>query len=524
MKKFKILISPLVAFLLCTAGVVAMPSATSASTGTTVLINGDTLSSSRTINEANSASALGYTVTVVTGEQWDAMTAAQFAAYTVLVIGDPTCTTTMASSVTSNESVWAPVVMGRSIHTQSGNRILIGTDPVYHAFYGVGPAQGKQNLINDGLKYAASTRAGTTGLYLDTSCSMPSTSILDQLTTNNAGSWTVSTPDCLSNVSLISSNASFGALSSSDLGGWHCSVHSTYPTFPSDWYPLAVATDAITTPVCGIDVTTSLRACGEPYILVAGSDIVVTAPDISVSPLTGSTPVGNSYRITATVTTAGVPTPGYLVSFSVTGANNGVTGTCFPANCVSDSSGHVTFTYTNYSNVGNDTISAIITAPGGIREQATSSETWTAVQDSGPTLPDKPLNLSVSVPRTGGILTLSWSPVPDNGSGVTTGYICNGGASSSISVKTTSCTFTGNTLVIANNTASLSVVTVNASGISEPATLNVQWTAAAAATAPTFTTTTMPPVMSSITCVGGKITKKVTGVSPVCPKGYHKQG
>src|SRR5215472_2007483 len=33
----------------------------------------------------------GFATTVVTGKQWDAMTASQFAQYQVLIIGDPSC-------------------------------------------------------------------------------------------------------------------------------------------------------------------------------------------------------------------------------------------------------------------------------------------------------------------------------------------------------------------------------------------------------------------------------------------------
>ena len=39
----------------------------------------------------------------------------------------------------------------------------------------------------------------------------------------------------------------------------------------------------------------------------------------------------------------------------------------------------------------------------------------------------------------------------------------------------------------------------------------------------TTTTTTVPPTKLTITCVKGKVTKKVTAVSPVCPAGYKKK-
>ena len=134
-----------------------------------------------------------------------------------------------------------------------------------------------------------------------------------------------------------------------------------------------------------------------------------------------------------------------------------------------------------------------------------------------PTTPDAPTNLSVSTPRSGGIITLSWSPVADNGSGPITSYVCSSGAAVTISVTGTSCTFTNQSLIITNNTASLSVVAVNQSGTSDPATLPVQW-----ASPPTTTTTTTTPVRTTktITCHKGSQSKKVTGATPVCPSGW----
>ena len=133
--------------------------------------------------------------------------------------------------------------------------------------------------------------------------------------------------------------------------------------------------------------------------------------------------------------------------------------------------------------------------------------------------PDAPTNLSVSTPRSGGIITLSWSPVAENGSGPITSYVCSSGAAVTISVTGTSCTFTNKSLIITNNSASLSVVAVNQSGTSDPATLPVQW-----ASPPTTTTTTTTPVITTktITCHKGIHLKKVTGVTPVCPSGWKK--
>src|SRR5439155_15025953 len=107
-----------------------------------------------------------FSVTVVSGATWDAMTQAQFAAYQVLIIGDPTCSG-LAFSATSNAATWAPVVMGTAGgNTLPGNRILIGTDPVFHLTFG---HTGAVKLIKDGIAFAGA-KPGRTGVYFDMTC------------------------------------------------------------------------------------------------------------------------------------------------------------------------------------------------------------------------------------------------------------------------------------------------------------------------------------------------------------------
>jgi len=96
------------------------------------LINSDTVTGGASSAEANLATSLGFSVDVVDGPTWDAMTQPQFASYQVLIAGDPTCST-IASSFITNEATWAPVVMGTAVNTKEGNRVLVGTDPVLHS-------------------------------------------------------------------------------------------------------------------------------------------------------------------------------------------------------------------------------------------------------------------------------------------------------------------------------------------------------------------------------------------------------
>jgi hypothetical protein len=351
------------------------------------LINGDTVTGSPSV-EQTLATAAGFTVTVVSGPVWDAMTAADFAAYRVLIAGDPTCHQ-LAISFTSNSSTWAPVVMGTSVNTAPGNRILIGTDPVYHR--GLHP--GADKLIQDGIAFAG-TLSGRTGLYFDATCyddiaarGVRTIATLAKLSAG-AGAWTENpVPPCGGSVSLIASNAAFSDLTSADLQGWSCSDHETFPTFPDDWNALAVATDTPTKPTCGSDPGGPIgnTVCGEAYILISGTGTVVIAPNITLTPADATNPVGGTHTVTACLFT-GVscglsPIVGQLVVFTITGVNAGVSGICAPVTCVTGLDGNVTFTYTDTKGAGDDTIIASFTA--GIppsTQQASAAKHWKTIE------------------------------------------------------------------------------------------------------------------------------------------------
>lgn len=369
------------------------------------LINGDSVTTDDGITDAKgnpisleqfAAQQLGYTVTVVDGSTWDAMTAAQFADFQLLIVGDPFCGTTPAS-VLSDASTWAPVVMGTSgLNSTVGNRTLVGTDPEDHYAAGGGGAQptnpsdpttaGAEHLVQDGLNFAGAV-SGATGIYFDTSCNDPGGDVaaLNALSVTGTGFTEDTSPPCGGSVQLIAANPAFSTgptiLTDGNIQGWSCSDHITFPTFPTDWQPLAVATDTASHATCGTDPDTMMTACGESYVLLAGTGVVVTAPDLALTPATHTDPVGGSHTVTATVNHSGTPVAGATVSFVITGQNGGVSGTCSPLSCATDGSGVVTFTYSDTNGAGTDTIDASVTVSGSL-EHANATENWTSATAS----------------------------------------------------------------------------------------------------------------------------------------------
>lgn len=365
-------------------GIALLASPASAETGKKALVLETSVSGGASSREAMRAVALGFTVDVVSEEAWAAKKASDFADYQLIIIGDPSCGD-LPAVVSQNATALADAVMARAGgNGKAGNRVLVGTDPVFH------DDQGGSKLVDAGVDFAG-VQEGATGLYLSFTCGdddYDGNGVGDgqdkllPLLTVSTSNWTQSGGVCGDSVSLISNAAQFSALESSDLQSWGCSVHETFPTFPTDWTALAIATDSSTQPTCGTDVTTGERACGQAYILIAGSGIVAAAPNLSLTPSTATNPVGTAHTVTATVKDSeGAPASGVHVSFVVTGANAEAAGVCAPTTCDSGADGRVSFTYTG-ANLGDDTINASITLAGST-QTATAAKTWEAGEGGG---------------------------------------------------------------------------------------------------------------------------------------------
>ena len=102
-----------------------------------------------------------------------------------------------------------------------------------------------------------------------------------------------------------------------------------------------------------------------------------------------------------------------------------------------------------------------------------------------------------------------------NVSGATSCPIANLGPDAAFSFTVTAINSKGSAVSTVSNTVSYSSPAVVTTTSTSPPTTTT--------TSPPTTTTTVPPVKRTITCVKGKISKKVTAVSPVCPAGYKKK-
>ncbi|HTA31817.1 MAG TPA: hypothetical protein VK721_00165 [Solirubrobacteraceae bacterium] len=384
----------------------------------------------------------GYAVTIRSGAEWEEMSAAEFASYQVLIVGDPSCRNTALSAVESAHT-WTPVVMGDGPNPLVGNRVVVGTDPEYH--YSAGHL-GAEHLVQDGIAFAGGV-AGATGVYFDTSCTdiqetaqeeaerlagddlrpaevtqpilegpdgRDKNDVLEHLTeAPSKEAWTEDTsPPCGGEVGQVAANPVFdmGAskLLDSDIEGWGCSVHIAFPTFPSDFFPLAVDTETPLKPTCGTDPEAGEEVCGEAYVLLAGEGIVAEAPNLTLTPKSESNPAGGTHTVTAYVHQGETPVAERVVTFTVTGQNHGVGGTCTTSagaadpECKTDANGDVRFTYNDSNGAGNDTIDASVTLETTVEEEtpevrpaartrvSTTTERATAAQQWTPVITPAP--------------------------------------------------------------------------------------------------------------------------------------
>lgn len=89
---------------------------------------------------------------------------------------------------------------------------------------------------------------------------------------------------------------------------------------------------------------------------------------MSATPEDQTAAIGTAATVSINLSNAdGSADPGQPVTISITGGNASTPGLCAPVTCVSDSAGHLSYTYSGAA-IGHDTINA--TSPGAPPAQA----------------------------------------------------------------------------------------------------------------------------------------------------------
>lgn len=343
-------------------------SGTNAAVSNKALVLAGTVTGGTSSIEASQALANGLTVDLVDGATWSTMTAADFASYRLIILGDPTCRGDLTGDIgaaITNASTWGPVI--------NGNILITGTDPVFHA------GQGGETLTRQSIDFALAQETKT-GAYISLSCYFHGTDpgtpvpLLDGI---GGGGFTVTGVGCYNDAHIVASHPALAGLSDATLSGWSCSVHEAFHTWPGALIPLAIALDFDSS------YTASDGSQGPPYIL-AGGDI--RSFPLSIAPLNASGPAGSQHTVTAELLDGVThnPVPGARIGFAVTaGPNVGASNTCVPADCSTDANGTVALTYVSNGSEGTDTIQAFYDQnhdglPTSGEPQTTAGMVWVA--------------------------------------------------------------------------------------------------------------------------------------------------
>jgi RHS repeat-associated protein len=255
---------------------VAHPSPARASSGSALILS-TSVNGGSSSAEAQAVPS-GYTVTVASPSTWDAMTTAQFAAYSAIIIGDPssggTCASSVPADALSTASTWGPAV--------TGNVAVLGTAPALAGGQGT-------SLMQDAIGYAVA--GGATGLYVSLNCEYSTASArtsVPLLASVEGGGFLVrgqgaTCPDSGTvNTWAAENSPQFNGLASGALASWAspaCSVQATFDAWPAGLG--GVAYDAGASPA---EFTASDGATGQAYVLLGAP---VSAPTAQLAPTVG---------------------------------------------------------------------------------------------------------------------------------------------------------------------------------------------------------------------------------------------
>jgi hypothetical protein len=199
-------------------------------------------------------------VTLASDTEWAAMTAAQFASYRVIILGDANCATSLdaVSAALANRHVWGPVV--------NGNVLIAGTAPV---------ANGAAAVTEKAIKFAAEL-PGLTGLYMSLSCyyqnAQPNTHVelLEPF-----GEFSVQSGQCHNQARIVAEHPELNdVLNDENMSNWPCSVNAQFDNFPmANFAPWSVAAYPEGARGSGAVREFYNDILGAPYILARGVNL-----------------------------------------------------------------------------------------------------------------------------------------------------------------------------------------------------------------------------------------------------------
>ncbi|KAK3391433.1 hypothetical protein B0T20DRAFT_489567 [Sordaria brevicollis] len=196
-------------------------------------------------SEYNETVKLGLSAHVCKDEaEWYSMTTADFAKYKAIIVPDCLCNSSLSTIkfLDDTKKVWSPAV--------TGNMILIGTDPSFHAkWFGLA---GAYAMMKDAISHVTLGNSNGTGMYFSLSCYYQSNSSqMAVQSLSEIGNFQVRgnlSHPCLNDAHLVASSDVMTSLNDSVASNWNCSVHEVFSDYPREgsggFNALAVAVNA----------------------------------------------------------------------------------------------------------------------------------------------------------------------------------------------------------------------------------------------------------------------------------------
>ncbi|KAK4192255.1 hypothetical protein QBC35DRAFT_244689 [Podospora australis] len=196
-------------------------------------------------------------------DEWNRMTTSDFAKYKAIIVPDCLCNTSLNTIkfLDDTKKVWSPAV--------TGNMVLIGTDPSYHArWYNL---SGAYAMMKDSIALVSTGKNGT-GMYFSLSCYYQSRALPTTIEAlSEIGDFKIrGNLTCLNNAHIVATDESMTSLNDKIASNWNCSVHEVFAEYPTTgsgaFEPLAIALNTT-----GIGQRTFAdNTSGIPYIIARG--------------------------------------------------------------------------------------------------------------------------------------------------------------------------------------------------------------------------------------------------------------
>ena len=206
----------------------------------------------------------GTTYVVWDAATWSSKTTADFAAFDAIVIGGSAMGDVNIWNVADgSKNIWSPAV--------TGNIVIIGSDPEEHAPANPSP----KRYVQQAILFAADEPKPGPGLYVELHDYMP-VSVTNLSFMSYFGVFPVWSATCGDIAHKIAIHPVLDSLNDANLGGWSCTPHAGFTSWPPGFAPLAMDVSAGSRKL----YTACDGSIGFVFLIASGVEPICGKPDL----------------------------------------------------------------------------------------------------------------------------------------------------------------------------------------------------------------------------------------------------